>query len=64
MAQIRSTWRAPQQRPANDGAIDRGAPCDFHRGIQEAEVAKLEQFVTSVTCPECALNGSATWEEC
>jgi hypothetical protein len=24
---------------------------------------KRERFVTSVTCPECALNGSATWEE-
>ena len=26
-------------------------------------MAKLERFVTSVTCPVCALNGSATWEE-
>jgi hypothetical protein len=26
-------------------------------------VAKRERFVTSVTCPECALNGSAMWEE-
>jgi hypothetical protein len=26
-------------------------------------MAKREHFVTSVTCPECALNGSATWEE-
>jgi Zn ribbon nucleic-acid-binding protein len=26
-------------------------------------VDKREHFVTSVTCPECALNGSATWEE-
>jgi hypothetical protein len=26
-------------------------------------VAKRERFVTSMTCPECALNGSATWEE-
>jgi hypothetical protein len=26
-------------------------------------MAKRERFVTSVTCPECALNGSATWEE-
>jgi len=33
------------------------------RSIQEAMVAKRERFVTSVTCPECALNGSATWEE-
>jgi hypothetical protein len=33
------------------------------RSIQEAVVAKRERFVTSVTCPECALNGSATWEE-
>ncbi len=24
---------------------------------------KREHFVTSVTCPQCALNGSATWEE-
>jgi hypothetical protein len=24
---------------------------------------KREHFVTPVTCPECALNGSATWEE-
>jgi hypothetical protein len=24
---------------------------------------KRERFVTPVTCPECALNGSATWEE-
>jgi Zn ribbon nucleic-acid-binding protein len=24
---------------------------------------KRERFVASVTCPECALNGSATWEE-
>ena len=24
---------------------------------------KRERYVTSVTCPECALNGSATWEE-
>jgi hypothetical protein len=33
------------------------------RSIQEAIVAKRERFVTSVTCPECSLNGSATWEE-
>jgi len=26
-------------------------------------MAKREHFVTPVTCPECALNGSATWEE-
>ncbi len=26
-------------------------------------MAKREHFVTHVTCPECALNGSATWEE-
>jgi hypothetical protein len=26
-------------------------------------VAKRERFVTPVTCPQCALNGSATWEE-
>ena len=26
-------------------------------------MAKRERFVTSVTCPECAQNGSATWEE-
>ena len=25
--------------------------------------AKRERFVTPVTCPECALNGSANWEE-
>jgi len=24
---------------------------------------KRERFVTPVTCPQCALNGSATWEE-
>jgi hypothetical protein len=29
----------------------------------EAGMAKRERFVTPVTCPECALNGSATWEE-
>ena len=26
-------------------------------------MAKRERFVTNVTCPQCALNGSATWEE-
>jgi hypothetical protein len=26
-------------------------------------MAKREHFVTPVTCPECALNGSAVWEE-
>jgi len=26
-------------------------------------MTKREQFVTPVTCPQCALNGSATWEE-
>jgi hypothetical protein len=26
-------------------------------------MAKRERFVTPVTCPQCALNGSATWEE-
>jgi hypothetical protein len=26
-------------------------------------MTKRELFVTPVTCPECALNGSATWEE-
>jgi hypothetical protein len=30
---------------------------------REAVVTKRERFVTAVTCPECALNGSATWEE-
>jgi hypothetical protein len=24
---------------------------------------KRERFVTPLTCPQCALNGSATWEE-
>jgi Zn ribbon nucleic-acid-binding protein len=33
------------------------------RSIQEAVVHKRERFVMSVTCPVCALNGSATWEE-
>jgi len=26
-------------------------------------MAKRERFVTPVTCPQCAINGSATWEE-
>jgi len=26
-------------------------------------MAKRERFVTPVTCPQCALNGSVTWEE-
>ena len=26
-------------------------------------MTKRERFVTPVTCPECALNGAATWEE-
>lgn len=26
-------------------------------------MGKRERFVTPVTCPECALNGSASWEE-
>jgi Zn ribbon nucleic-acid-binding protein len=33
------------------------------RAIEEALVAKREHFVTSVRCPECARDGSATWEE-
>src|SRR5271168_730022 len=28
-----------------------------------ATMAKREHFVTHMTCPECALNRSATWEE-
>jgi hypothetical protein len=30
---------------------------------QDASMVKRERFVTPVTCPQCALNGSATWEE-
>ena len=26
-------------------------------------MVKLEWFITPVTCPQCALNGSAIWEE-
>ena len=26
-------------------------------------MVKRERFVTPMTCPQCALNGSATWEE-
>ena len=26
-------------------------------------MAKRERFVTHLTCPECALNGTAAWEE-
>jgi hypothetical protein len=26
-------------------------------------MAKRERFVTPLTCPQCALNGSTTWEE-
>jgi len=26
-------------------------------------MTKRERFVTPVTCPQCARNGSATWEE-
>jgi hypothetical protein len=26
-------------------------------------MTKREQFVTPITCPECALNGTATWKE-
>jgi Zn ribbon nucleic-acid-binding protein len=26
-------------------------------------MTKRERFVTPVTCPQCALNGSASWEE-
>jgi hypothetical protein len=32
------------------------------RSIQEAIVHKRERFVIYVTCPVCALRGSATWE--
>ena len=27
-------------------------------------MTKHELFVTPVSCPECALNGAATWGEC
>jgi len=30
---------------------------------QGTPMLKRERFVTPVTCPQCALNGSATWEE-
>jgi len=30
---------------------------------EEVTMEKREHFVTHVTCPECALNGTATWEE-
>jgi len=30
---------------------------------REPVMTKRERFVTPVTCPQCALNGSATWEE-
>jgi hypothetical protein len=30
---------------------------------QDDSTVKRERFVTPVTCPQCALNGSATWEE-
>lgn len=30
---------------------------------QEPLMVKRERFITPVTCPQCALNGSATWEE-
>jgi hypothetical protein len=30
---------------------------------QETAKVKRERFVTPVTCPQCALNGSVTWEE-
>ena len=26
-------------------------------------MVQRERFVTPLTCPQCALNGSATWEE-
>jgi hypothetical protein len=30
---------------------------------EQSKSLKREHFVTPVTCPECALNGSAAWEE-
>jgi hypothetical protein len=30
---------------------------------KEPSVVKRERFITPVTCPQCALNGSAVWEE-
>jgi hypothetical protein len=30
---------------------------------QEPSTIKREQFITPVTCPQCARNGSAAWEE-
>ena len=30
---------------------------------QDASTVKRERFLTPVTCPQCALNGSAMWEE-
>jgi hypothetical protein len=38
------------------GATDRASG-------REPVMTKREHFVTPVTCPQCALNGSATWEE-
>jgi hypothetical protein len=29
----------------------------------KVSVTRRERFVTPVTCPQCALNGSAIWEE-
>jgi hypothetical protein len=30
---------------------------------RDATMLKRERFITHVTCPECALNGTVTWEE-
>jgi Zn ribbon nucleic-acid-binding protein len=34
-----------------------------HGALAGDRMVKRERFVTPVTCPECALNGLATWEE-
>jgi hypothetical protein len=52
---------AQSTQPRATTAPNRREHLKEHR--QEATMAKLERFATSVTCPQCALNGSATWEE-
>ena len=35
----------------------------MRRTMARGRKPKRERFTTPVTCPECALNGYATWEE-
>ena|ERR1700691_2952825 len=60
---VKGMARLPKSERDSDEEAQRRFMATKPPKSKKKSKTKREHFVTQVTCPECALNGSATWEE-